>query len=143
MTPSQKAIDIIKKWEGCKLTAYQCSAGRWTIGFGSTMYQDGTKVKQGDKISKEKAEELLMWEVSRKSAMIKANMSQNQFDALCSFSYNVGIGALLDSILYKKVRLNPNDKTIKDEFLRWNRVKGKVIDGLTNRRIDEAKLYFS
>lgn len=143
MTPSQKAIDIIKKWEGCKLTAYQCSAGRWTIGFGSTMYQDGTKVKQGDKISKEKAEELLMWEVSRKSAMIKANMSQNQFDALCSFSYNVGIGALLDSTLYKKVRLNPNDKTIKDEFLRWNRVKGKVIDGLTNRRIDEAKLYFS
>ena len=143
MTPSQKAIDIIKKWEGCKLTAYQCSAGRWTIGFGSTMYQDGTKVKQGDKISKEKAEKLLMWEVSRKSAIIKANMSQNQFDALCSFSYNVGIGALLDSILYKKVRLNPNDKTIKDEFLRWNRVKGKVIDGLTNRRIDEAKLYFS
>lgn len=143
MTPSQKAIDIIKKWEGIRLTAYQCSAGRWTIGYGSTMYPDGTKVKQGDKITKEKAEDLLMWEVTRKSAMIKAFMNQNQFDALCSFSYNVGIGALLDSTLYKKVRLNPNDKTIKDEFLRWNRVKGKVIDGLTNRRKDEAILYFS
>lgn len=143
MTPSQKAIDMIKKWEGKKLTAYQCSAGRWTIGYGSTMYQDGTKVKQGDKITIEKAEELLMWEVTRKSAMIKAYMNQNQFDALCSFSYNVGIGALLDSTLYKKVRLNPNDSTIKAEFMRWNRVKGKVIDGLTNRRKDEANLYFS
>lgn len=143
MTPSQKAIDMIKKWEGFRDEAYQCSAGRWTIGYGSTMYEDGVRVKKGDTISKIEAEDLLMWEVTRKSAMIRAYMNQNQFDALCSFSYNVGIGALLDSTLYKKIRLNPNDSTIKAEFLRWNKVKGKVIDGLTNRRKDEAQLYFS
>jgi len=143
MTPSQKAIDLIKKWEGFKDEAYQCSAGRWTIGYGSTMYEDGVKVKKGDTISKIEAEDLLMWELKRKSGMIKAYMNQNQFDALCSFSYNIGIGGLLDSTLYKKVRLNPNDPTIKAEFLRWNKVKGVVIKGLTNRRIDEASLYFS
>ena len=143
MTPSQKAIDIIKKWEGCKLKAYQCSAGRWTIGFGSTMYLDGERVKQGDVIEMDKAEELLMWELTRKSRMIKAYMKQNQFDALCSLSYNIGIGALLDSTLYRKVRLNHNDPSIRAEFMRWNKVKGKVVDGLTNRRKDEANLYFS
>ena len=143
MTPSQKAIDIIKKWEGYRDIAYQCSAGRWTIGYGSTIYEDGVRVKEGDSISRIEAEELLMWELTRKSKMIKAYMTQNQFDALCSFSYNVGIGALLDSTLYRKVRLNHNDPSIRAEFMRWNRAKGKVVDGLTNRRKDEADLYFS
>jgi lysozyme len=143
MTPSYNCIDLIKKWEGFEDKAYQCSAGRWTIGWGSTMYQDGNKVKQGDVITKETAEKLLMWELTRKSAMIKTYLNQNQFDALCCMSYNIGIGALLDSTLYKKARLNPNDPMIADEFLRWNKVKGKPVDGLTKRRIDESNLYFS
>lgn len=143
MTPSQKAIDIIKKWEGMKLTAYKCSAGKWTIGYGSTMYINGDKVKEGDKITKEKAEELLMWFLKKKSLLIKASVNQNQFDALCSLMYNIGIGALLDSILYKKVRINPNDKDIRNEFMRWKFASGKVIQGLINRRKDEADLYFN
>lgn len=143
MMPSQKAIDLIKKWEGYKDKAYQCSAGRWTIGYGSTIYINGDKVKEGDKITIDEAEDLLMWYLKKRAILIKANLNQNQFDALCSFMYNIGIGALLDSILYKKVRLNPDDPSIKDEFMRWNKVKGKVIKGLTNRRTEEVKLYFS
>lgn len=143
MTPSQKAIDLIKKWEGLKLTAYKCSAGKWTIGFGSTMYDTGEKVKEGDVITKERAEELLMWELKRKSLMIRARVNQNQFDALCSLCYNIGIGALLDSALYKKVRINSNDPGIRNEFMRWKFAGGKVSQGLLNRRKDEADLYFN
>ena len=70
-------------------------------------------------------------------------INQNQFDALCSFAYNCGVGNLKSSTLLKKVNKNPNDPTIKDEFLKWNKGGGKVLTGLTKRRIEEAQLYFS
>jgi lysozyme len=70
-------------------------------------------------------------------------ITQNQFDALVSFCYNVGPSNLKSSTLLKKVNLNPNDPTIKNEFLKWNRGGGKVLDGLTRRRQAEADLYFT
>lgn len=147
MTTSQRAVDLIKKFEGYFSNAYLCPAGVPTIGYGSTMWSDGKKVVIGQKITLEGAEKLLMWELKNKeSCLIKLHLNQNQFDALMSFVYNVGCGNLMKSTLYKKALLNPNDPTIKDEFMKWNkaRVKGILtpLKGLTRRRIAESNLYY-
>jgi lysozyme len=75
-------------------------------------------------------------------SMCRDEINQNQFDALISFSYNVGINALKSSTLLKKLNLNPNDPTIRYEFMRWNKAAGRVLRGLTKRREEEANLYF-
>jgi lysozyme len=147
MTTSQRAVDLIKKFEGYFPNAYLCPAGVPTIGYGSTMWSDGKKVVLGQKISLDNAEKLLMWELKNKEHCLnKLHLNQNQFDALMSFVYNVGCGNLVKSTLYKKALINPNDQTIKDEFMKWNkaRVKGVLTElkGLTRRRIEEAKLYY-
>lgn len=147
MTISKRGVDLIKQFEGYFANAYLCPAGVPTIGFGSTMWSDGKKVKLGEKISMEQAEKLLMWEINNKSIQIqKLNLNQNQFDAICSLIYNIGMGNFLKSTLYKKALLNPNDVTIKDEFMKWNkaRVKGVLtpLKGLTRRRIAESNLYY-
>lgn len=146
MKPSINAINLIKEFEGFYPTSYLCPANVETIGFGTVRYKNGNKVKLGETITIKEAEDELMFELEKIATNIKAKVNQNQFDALCSFTYNLGIGALLNSTLYKKVRLNPEDQTIKDEFLRWNkaRVGGKlvVLRGLTRRRIAESNLYF-
>ena len=79
----------------------------------------------------------------RVNTLVTSNLNQNQFNALVSFAYNVGTGNFSSSTLLKKVNRNPDDLTIKDEFLRWNKAGGKVLNGLTNRRNEEAILYFS
>jgi lysozyme len=147
MTTSKRAVDLIKKFEGFYANAYMCPASVATIGFGSTMWSDGKKVKLGEKISMENAEKLLMWELQQKEhSLNKLTLNQNQFDALISFVYNVGIGNLMKSTLYKKALLNANDITIRDEFMKWNkaRVKGVLtpLKGLTRRRQEEANLYY-
>jgi len=147
MIPSQKCIDLIKKYEGFEKTSYKCPAGIWTIGYGSTMWNDGKKVEAGQKITSEGAEVLLRWELKNKSsALINLTLNQNQFDALLSFIYNLGVGAFKKSTLYKKVKVNANDETIRDEFIKWNkaRVNGKLVElkGLTNRRQSEINLYY-
>jgi lysozyme len=134
-------------FEGYKPKAYLCPASVVTIGFGSTMYTDGRKIKLGDTINEQQANELLMWELRNKAfALHGLNLNQNQFDSCLSFIYNLGIGAFAKSTLKKKILLNPNDATIKDEFLKWNkaRVNGQLTElkGLTRRRIAEADLYF-
>jgi lysozyme len=147
MIASQNCINLIKLFEGYKPKAYLCPAGVPTIGFGSTMYTDGRKIKLGDTINEKQGNELLMWELKNKSiALHGLNLNQNQFDSCLSFIYNLGIGAFTKSTLRKKILINPNDKTIKDEFLKWNkaRVNGQLTElkGLTRRRIAEADLYF-
>jgi lysozyme len=143
MKASNDCIDLIKQFEGYRENAYQDSVGVWTLGFGSTMWNDGRRVQPGDSISVENAEKLLMWEIVNKSTPIEnLNVNQNQFDALVCFAYNLGIGALLKSTLLKKVKLNPNDPTISDEFMRWVNASGKVLKGLVTRRAAEADLYF-
>jgi lysozyme len=145
---SNLGLELIKKYEGFKAKAYLCPAKVITIGFGSTYYEDGTKVKLTDSpITKERATELLeallvSYERSVDSYCVDT-INQYQFDALCSFAYNCGVGNLKSSTLLKKVNKNPNDPTIKDEFLKWNKGGGKVLSGLTKRRIEEAQLYFS
>lgn len=147
MIASKNCINLIKLFEGYKAKAYLCPASVVTIGWGSTMYTDGRKIKMGDTINEQQAEHLLMWELKNKSiALHGLNLNQNQFDSLLSFVYNLGIGAFAKSTLRKKILTNPNDPTIKDEFMRWNkaRVGGELMElkGLTRRRTCEAELYF-
>jgi len=145
---SNLGLELIKKYEGFRAKAYLCPSNVKTIGFGSTYYEDGSKVKLTDSpITLERATELLeallvSYERSVDSYCVDT-INQNQFDALCSFAYNCGVGNLKSSTLLKKVNKNPNDPTIKDEFLKWNKGGGKVLSGLTKRRIEEAQLYFN
>jgi lysozyme len=146
MKPSKNAIDLIKKWEGLYLESYLCPAKVPTIGYGTIRYPDGSKVKMGEKISMKRAEELLIHEVEKIAAQIPVlNVNQNQYDALVSFVYNLGIGAFLRSTLYRKCQVNPYDLTIRDEFLKWSkaRVNGELkrLKGLVRRRTDEYNLY--
>lgn len=147
MTASQNCIDLIKRFEGFKTKAYLCPASVPTIGYGSTMYNNGFKVKLGDVITETEADNLLMWELKSKAvALYKLKLNQNQFDACLSFCFNLGIGAFNKSTLKKKIEANPNDASIKNEFMKWNkaRVGGQLMElkGLTRRRIAEAELYF-
>jgi lysozyme len=145
---SSKGIDLIKRFEGLKLKPYLCPASICTIGYGNTYYPSGAKVKLTDPaITKEKAEELLKFLLTSYEkgvdSFCRDDINQNQFDALTSFAYNVGLGNLQKSTLIKKVNLNPNDPAIRLEFMKWNKGAGKVLAGLTRRRQAEADLYFS
>ena len=146
MKLNKEGANLIKSFEGCKLKAYQCSAKKWTIGYGNTFYEDGTLVKIGDAISQQKAEqlfELIANEFASKVAkLVTSNVTDNQFGALTSFAYNCGVVNLQKSTLLKKVNANHNDITIKQEFLKWNKAGGKVLAGLTRRREAESNLYF-
>ena len=144
----QKGLELIKSFEGLKLKPYLCPASIPTIGYGNTYYPNGQKVKLSDPaITKEQAEELIKHSLSTYEKTVDSfcrdDISQSQFDALVSFAYNVGTGNLQKSTLIKKVNANPQDPTIKDEFLKWNKANGKVLAGLTRRRLAEATLYFS
>jgi lysozyme len=147
MKLNKKGIEMMHHYEGLKLTAYLCPAKVWTIGYGNTFYEDGSKVKAGDKITKERADQLFINITNKNFAepllkLIKVKFNENQFSALVCFAYNVGTGALAKSTLLKKVNINPNDLTIRNEFLKWNKAGGKVLNGLTKRRESEANLYF-
>lgn len=146
MTLNKAGADLIKSFEGCKLKAYQCSAKKWTIGYGNTFYEDGSPVLPGHAITQEKAEqlfELIANEFASKVAKLVTSMvTLNQFGALVSFAYNCGVINLQKSTLLKKVNANPNDLTIRAEFVKWNKAGGKVLAGLTRRREAEANLYF-
>lgn len=143
---NQNGIALIKSFEGCKLTAYLCPAKVPTIGYGATYYKDGSKVKMGDKITQAQADELLINHIHEFSTKVvqhvKSEVNDNQFSALVSFAYNLGMGNLKSSTLLKKVNANPNDITISDEFKKWNRAGGKVLNGLTRRRNAEVDLYY-
>ena len=146
MKINEKGIQLIKSFEGCLLNAYLDSVKVPTIGYGATFYEDGKRVKIGDRITQERANELLEHHIDLFSVKVKRlitkDLNDNQFSALVSFAFNLGYNALGRSTLLKKVNHNPNDITIKNEFLKWNRAGGRVLNGLTRRRIAEAKLYF-
>lgn len=146
MKLNKEGSDLIKSFEGCKLKAYQCSAKKWTIGYGNTFFEDGTPVKIGDAITQQKAEqlfEIIANDFSDKIAKsVPSHITPNQFAALVSFAYNCGVVNLQKSTLLKKVKANPNDPSIRAEFLKWNKAGGKVLAGLTRRREAEANLYF-
>lgn len=144
-----KGIELIKSFEGFEANAYWDATGKvWTIGYGATFYMDGSKVKQGDRITKEEATLLLDRMVSEKfekyvDQYVTSNINPYQHDALTSFAYNCGGGNLKRSTLLKKVNANPSDPSIRDEFAKWNKSGGKVLNGLVRRRKAEADLYFT
>ena len=146
MQTSEKGIALIKQFEGCKLTAYQDSVGVWTIGYGWTQPVDGKPIRAGMTIKQETADRLLKTglvsyerDVSR---LVKVGLTQGQFDALVSFTYNLGSRSLSTSTLLRK--LNAGDYAgAADEFLRWNKAGGKVLNGLTRRREAERALFLS
>ncbi|MEZ1330275.1 lysozyme [Enterobacter asburiae] len=146
MQTSDKGIALIKQFEGCKLTAYQDSVGVWTIGYGWTQPVDGKPVRAGMTIKQETAERLLKTGLvsyeSDVSRLVKVGLTQGQFDALVSFTYNLGARSLSTSTLLRK--LNAGDYAgAADEFLRWNKAGGKVLNGLSRRREAERALFLS
>ncbi|MEG2040092.1 MAG: lysozyme [Hafnia sp.] len=146
MQTSDKGIALIKEFEGCKLTAYQDSVGVWTIGYGWTQPVDGKPIRAGMTIKQETAERLLKTGLvsyeSDVSRLVKVALTQGQFDALVSFTYNLGARSLSTSTLLRK--LNASDYSgAADEFLRWNKAGGKILNGLTRRREAERSLFLS
>lgn len=139
MHTSQKGLDLIKSFEGLRLSAYKCPADVWTIGFGTT-----AGVKPGQTITKERAEELLREDVKRFEAqvlrLVKVPLTQGQHDALVSFVYNLGAGNLSNSTLLRL--LNAGDYAgAAAQFDRWNKAGGKVLAGLVRRRAAERALF--
>lgn len=146
MQTSEKGIALIKEFEGCKLTAYRDSVGVWTIGYGWTQPVDGKPIRAGMTIKHETAERLLKTGLvsyeSDVSRLVKVGLTQGQYDALVSFTYNLGARSLSTSTLLRK--LNAGDYAgAADEFLRWNKAGGKVLNGLTRRREAERALFLS
>ena len=146
MQTSDKGIALIKQFEGCKLTAYQDSVGVWTIGYGWTQPVDGKPIRAGMTIKQETAERLLKTGLvsyeSDVSRLVKVGLTQGQFDALVSFTYNLGARSLSTSTLLRK--LNAGDYAgAADEFPSWNKAGGKVLNGLTRRREAERALFLS
>lgn len=141
MRTSQRGIDLIKSEEGFVATAYLDAVGIWTIGYGHTR-----GVKPGDKISQYQGEDYLKEDLKIAEKAINdqhLNINQNQFDALASFTFNVGVGAFEKSTLLKRIKLNPYDKIgITIEFGRWVHGGGKILPGLVKRRKHETALYF-
>lgn len=141
MKISKQGLDFIKKWEGFRYKAYQDVVGVWTIGYGSTKIGN-RKVQPTDTISepdavKEMEEELEKWIYPHLEDL---TLNQNQFDALCSFIYNLGATNFNKSTLKKKIQAG-DYVGASYEFVKWNRAGGKVVDGLTKRRTDESKLF--
>ena len=148
MKCSNNGIRLIQEFEGLRLTSYLCSAGVPTIGYGATYYQDGTKVKLGQTITRDQANQLLKdhlkeFEGSVIGLLNATKVNQNQFDALVSFCFNLGAGNLAKSQLLRFIKANPNDPKIAAEFAKWNRAGGEVSTGLVRRRKKEAQLYFT
>jgi len=148
MTTSQNGINLIKEFEGCKLTAYALGDGKWTIGYGNTFYEDGTPVKEGDTITQEQANSLLLLIVPQFEKAVNADIAhtpinQNQFDALVDFCYNLGAGSLAQSTLLKEVNADPSNPDIRRCFMMWVEPGSKFEADLTRRRSAEADLYFT
>lgn len=147
MTTSEKGLTLIKKYEGFFSKPYLCPANVPTIGYGVIKYPNGKRVTLKDNPITEKQANDYLSELLKKTyevevnRLVKKTLTQNQFDALVSFTYNLGGTNLGSSTLLKKININPNDPTISAEFLRWNKAGGKVLNGLTRRREEEAKLY--
>jgi len=147
MTPSENCYSLIRHFEGCRLKAYKCPAGIWTIGYGNTQYEDGRMVKAGDVITQSRAATLLQLIVAKfaisTDMMVKQEIRQHEFDALVSFCYNVGVGNLEKSTLLRKVNSRSPSEEVRAEFMKWNKARGQELAGLTRRRASEAYLFIN
>ena len=156
MMLDNKGVLLIAQFEGLRLKPYLCSAGVPTIGYGSTFYPSGRKVTMQDKPITQETAFWMLKQVANMFAkdvdsLVTSNINQNQFNALVSFAFNLGSDidsdnipeGLGDSRLLRRVNANPNDPEIAREFVKWNKAGGRVLDGLTKRRLKEAELYFT
>ena len=139
MNISNEGISLIKKFEGCELEAYQDAIGVWTIGYGHTK-----DVRQGMSITKEQADNMLINELDEycdhvEKAVI-VDLTQNQFDALVSWTYNLGPTNLNASTMLKVLN-NKDFDEVPAQIKRWNKAGGKVLEGLVRRREAEALLF--
>lgn len=133
--------ELVKEFEGFRSEAYQCSAGVWTIGYGTTIYPDGTRVKRGDKIDERTAEKMLEHYCEHRIKYPKGDWTDSQKDALCSIIYNIGQSAFDRSGL--KRHLERSDwKAAYSSWNRWNRAGGKIVKGLVRRRAKESSIFF-
>ena len=132
-------LSLIKKFEGCELEAYKCAAGVWTIGYGSTK-----GVKEGDTLTEEETDSLLLHEMDEYEGYVleavEMPLSQHQFDAIVSWTFNLGPSNLNASTMLKV--LNKGDyEDVPAQIKRWNKAGGKVLEGLVRRREAEALLF--
>ena len=145
-----EGLELIKKYEGCSLKAYKCSAGIWTIGYGNTTYLNGEKVKEGDVISQDEANKLFKdtidnFEYQVKMILgdtLKTILPESAISALVSLAYNIGVSAFAKSTLLKVIKQNKNNlRDIEFQWLRWNKAGGVILNGLTKRREEEFAIY--
>jgi lysozyme len=158
MKTNAAGIKILHEFESCRLKAYKCPAGVWTIGWGNTFYENGAPVKEGDTITQARADSLFLFVLARfedqARRAITSQVNENQFSAFVSALYNIGPGSSKKSglirlkngepsTLLKMINLNPQTPGIRDQFMSWIS-KGTAFEkGLTRRRAAEANLYFS
>jgi lysozyme len=144
---SELGLELLKQFEGFSPTVYFDQGGLPTIGYGTLIDQESEEWLMTASIDRKTAEQLLLTDLRPTETYInkavKVELTQNRYDALCCFAYNVGIGAFARSTLLKKINYNPSDASIYDEFLKWSYVKKKLSEGLMKRRVVEAKLYFN
>jgi lysozyme len=147
MKTGERGLALIKEFEGCKLAAYQCPAGIWTIGIGSTHYGDGTPVTKSRTLPTEKAAIALLaatiGQYEKAVNAVYAELTQNEFDALVCLCYNIGAGNFASSTLVKMLNAGEAKEEVAKQFVRWNKAGGKVMAGLTRRREAEAALFLS
>jgi lysozyme len=142
---NKEALDLIKKWEGFRATAYKDAVGIWTIGYGTTANAGvGIDPKAGMNISESQAESYLRAAVTKFGDSIRSKMTmqpnENEFGAMVSLAYNIGPGAFGKSSVLRLFN-EDHKKEAADAFLLWNKAGGKVLRGLTNRRIEERALF--
>ncbi|BEN21736.1 lysozyme [Serratia marcescens] len=146
MNISKNGIELIKRFEGLELEAYQDSVGVWTIGYGWTQSVDGKKIAPGMRIDQATADRLLKCGVVQYeqgvNQLVKVRITQGQFDALVSFAYNLGLRSLSTSTLLRKLN-NGDTQGAADEFGRWVNAGGKRLDGLVTRRAAERRMFLS
>jgi len=141
---STAGLDLIKQFEGLRLTAYECAAGVWTIGWGHT----GKDAVPGKTITKDRAEQILRIDVRRfedaVNLLITVPLNQQQFDALVSFTFNCGVGALEESTLRKRLNKGEDPNTVaREELPKWVKAGSKTLPGLVERREKEVELFTS
>lgn len=139
MTTSPEGLALIKRYEGCRLKAYKCPAGVWTVGYGHTK-----GVTFAMTITQAQADQFLQDDIAPIESQLndlQINFRQGQFDALVSFIFNLGIGNFNKSTLKKRIITGAEDSVIVSEFKRWNKAGGKVLPGLVARREAECAMW--
>lgn len=144
MKISRVGIDLIKRWEGCRLKAYRCSAGVLTIGYGHTSAAGAPKVVEGMVITQQTADDILVHDLVKYEAAVQKALTrspnQHQFDACVSLCFNIGPGAFAKSSVARRFN-DGNVQGAADAFLFWNKAAGRVLPGLEKRRADERQMF--